>query len=100
MTPAGSPWSNGIVERHNRTLTEILHKVNSDDPDMDLETAIVRSVNTKNILTNVHGFSSHQLVYGVNLHLPTSLNDNLQASVEGSWGDHWTGWCCGVSETW
>lgn len=81
-TPAYSPWSNGLIERHNRTLTEILNKVGCDK-SLDLETALAWSVNAKNTLDNVHGFSSHQLVYGHNPCLPSTLTDELPA-LEGT----------------
>ncbi|PIK59085.1 hypothetical protein BSL78_03967 [Apostichopus japonicus] len=81
-TLAYSPWSNGLLERHNRTLTEILNKV-SCDPHMDLETALAWSVNAKNSLANIHGFSPYQLVYGTTPCLPTTLTDDLPA-LEGT----------------
>lgn len=30
QTAAYNPWSNGLLERHNQTLTEILMKVTTD----------------------------------------------------------------------
>lgn len=81
-TPAYSPWSNGILERHNRTLSEILSKV-KHDTTLDWQTALAWSVNAKNCLCNVHGFSAHQLVYGENPNLPSVLIDDLPA-LEGS----------------
>ncbi len=81
-TPAYSPWSNGILERHNKTLTEILDKV-KDGNNIDLETALAWAVNSKNSLCNVHGYSSHQLVYGGNPNLPTTLTDKPPA-LEGT----------------
>ena len=38
-TAAYSPWSNRLLERHNETLTEILHKVKADK-HCDWETAL------------------------------------------------------------
>lgn len=81
-TPAESPWSNGLLERHNRTLTDILNKVKCDQ-SIDLETALAWSVSAKNCLNNTHGYSSHQLVYGANPNLPTTLTDKSPA-LEGT----------------
>ena len=39
MTAAFSPWSNGLVERHNATLASILHKVLAEQ-DINMETAL------------------------------------------------------------
>lgn len=81
-TAAYSPWSNGICERHNLTLSEIVKKVKEDRKcswDMALQWALM----AKNSLSNVHGFSAHQLVFGTNPNLPSVLNDKLPA-LEGT----------------
>ena len=46
-TAGYSPWSNGTVERHNRTLGQMLDKVLDDTP-CDLPTAVAWCVNAKN----------------------------------------------------
>ena len=56
-TAAYSPWSNGLVERHNATLAEILHKVKEEDNYNDIETALCWALQAKNSLDNVHVFS-------------------------------------------
>ena len=72
-TTAGySPWSNGIVERHNATLTETLMKMR-EDTDLSWETAISWAINAKNSLLNVHGFSPYQIVYGRNPNQPSTI---------------------------
>ena len=49
-TTAGySPWSNGVVERHNATLTETLNKMR-ENSNLSWETAISWAVNAKNSL--------------------------------------------------
>ena len=55
-TSAYSPWSNGLVERHNATLVEILHKVMAEKHS-DIETALCWTLQAINSLDNVHGFS-------------------------------------------
>ena len=82
-TTAGySPWSNGLLERHNQTLTEIMHKVKTDK-QCDWETALNWALMAKNALDNVHGYSSYQLVYGRNPNLPSVLT-NKPPALEGT----------------
>ena len=89
-TTAGySPWSNGIVERHNATLTETLMKM-KEDTDLSWETAISWAVNAKNSLLNVHGFSPYQIVYGRNPNLP-SVIVNKPPALEGETMCHFMG---------
>ena len=75
-TAAESPWSNGLVERHNQTLANMVNKV-LDDTNCGLEIALAWSVNAKNSLHNVHGFSPYQLALGYNPKLPSTLNNEL-----------------------
>ena len=46
-TAAYSPWSNDLIERHNQTLTEILHKVKADN-GCDWDTALTWALMAKN----------------------------------------------------
>ena len=77
-TPSYSPWSNGLCERHNQTLTNILLKIR-EDTKCDWETALAWAINAKNTLINNNGFSPAQLVYGRNPNLPTILTAQLPA---------------------
>lgn len=77
-TAAESPWSNGLVERHNATLAETLRKVMAENKT-DLETALAWTVNAKNSLANVHGFSPAQLAIGSNPQLPNVHEDKMPA---------------------
>ena len=94
-TTAGySPWSNGVVERHNATLTDTLKKVR-ESSDLSWETAICWAVNAKNSLLSVHGFSPYQIVYGRNPNLPSTIV-NKPPALEGEtiskvMGKHLTG---------
>lgn len=81
-TAAYSPWSNDLLERHNRTLTEILLKLRAEN-DCDWETALNWRLMAKNSLHNVHGFSPYQLVYGRNPNLPSVLT-NRPPALEGT----------------
>lgn len=76
-TTAYSPWRNGLLERHNRTLTEILLKLRAEN-DCDWETALNWELMAKHSLHNVHGFSPYQLVYGCNPNLPSVLTNRPQ----------------------
>ena len=69
-TPAESPWSNGVVERHNQTIGEMVMKLR-EDTKCSMETAVAWSVSAKNALTNIHGFSPAQLVLGYIPSLPS-----------------------------
>ena len=77
-TAAESPWSNGIVERHNAVLADILTKV-MDDNKSTVDVALPWSLNAKNSLHSSSGFSPNQLVMGRNPNLPSILNNKLPA---------------------
>ena len=80
-TAAESPWSNGICERHNQTLTESMQKVR-DDQKCDVKIALACALIAKNSLLNITGFS-HQIVFGRNPKIP-SLFDATASSLEGT----------------
>ena len=77
-TAAESPWSNGICERHNAVLADMIRKV-IHDTGCNIDLAVSWSVNAKNSLANVHGFSPYQLVFGKNPKLPNVLYDKPPA---------------------
>ena len=77
-TAAESPWSNGLNERHNGILGEMVKKT-LEDTGCDFEVALFWAVSAKNTLHSVNGFSPNQLVFGRNPNLPAFLNDNLPA---------------------
>ena len=55
-TAAESPWSNGLVERHNAVLGLAVSKI-VDDKKCDLELATTWAISAKNALKNVNGYS-------------------------------------------
>ena len=57
MTATESPWSNGLVERHNGVLGNIVRKMMSGKPNCSLETGVAWSMAAKNSLKNVYEFS-------------------------------------------
>lgn len=81
-TPAYSPWSNGVCERHNMILTDILKKLKSDTAS-DWDTCLAWALSAKNSLVNNSGFSPCQIVFGNNPNLPSILTDGLSALEEG-----------------
>lgn len=86
-TAAYSPWSNGLTERHNQTLSEIIMKVKSSN-GCDWDTALDWALMAKNTMQNVHGYSPHQLVFGQNPNLPSVLTDKPPA-LEGTTKSEW-----------
>ena len=83
-TAAQSPWSNGLVERHNGVLACTLDKIMEECDD--LTTALSWAIHAKNGLANVHGFSPAQLTLGYNPQLPSVLHNKAPAleAFEGS----------------
>ena len=79
-TPAESPWSNGVVERHNLILTEAFEKsrLSGASPDVSLQHAIY----AKNCLSNHSGFSAYQLVFGRLPRVPNVTEHKLPALGE------------------
>ena len=69
-TAAESPWSNGLVERHNFVLSDKLDKILHDN-NCDFDLVIAWAVNAKNSLSNIHGFSPYQVAIGTNPKLPS-----------------------------
>lgn len=80
-TAAESPWSNGINERHNGLLGEMVMKT-MEDTGCTLDVALSWAVCAKNSLANVNGYSPHQLVFGRNPNTPSILHDKLPALEE------------------
>ena len=80
--PANSPFSNGLLERHNAVLTETLLKVR-DEYKLDWETLLGWAINAENNLQSVRGFSPFQLVFGRNPNPPKILEEKPPA-LEGT----------------
>ena len=77
-TAAEAPWSNGITERHNALIGSMIDKL-IDSQHCSLEMALAWSVNAKNSLSNVYGYSPYQLVFGKNPNVPSILTDKTPA---------------------
>ena len=78
ITAAESPFSNGIVERHNATLYEAMSKT-LKDVKCEPELALAWALSAKNALQNRGGYSPNQLVFGYNTNLPTVFTDESPA---------------------
>lgn len=78
-TGAEAPWSNGMCERHNGLIALNVKKVVSDC-NCALSTALGWALSAKNSLTNVHGFSPNQLVFGRNPNFPCVLQNKPPAN--------------------
>ena len=79
-TPAESPCSNEICERHNAIITKMLLKV-KNDCQCNWETALAWAFSAKNCLINVNGFSPYQIVFGKNITLPSIFTDQPSADL-------------------
>ena len=71
---AESPFSNGMVERHHRVLTELAIKTKADT-NCSWEIALSWSLNAKNSMQMYGGFSAYQLSIGRNPSLPNVINN-------------------------
>ena len=80
-TAAESPWSNGIVERLNAVLGNMVSKI-SEDANCDVHTALAWAVSARNAFDNNGGFSPNQLVFGFNPTIPNVFNNKLPALEE------------------
>ena len=81
-TTAGeSPWSNGTVEKHNGLIGQSIDKI-CEEADCPLDVALAWAVSAKNSLSNVHGYSPNQMVFGRNPNYPCVLT-NYPPALEG-----------------
>ena len=83
LTAGESPFSNGLVERHNLVLSDMLDKV-LNDIDCGIDIGIAWCVNAKNSLQNIHGFSPFQLSIGKNPTFPVAIDNQLPALTQTS----------------
>ena len=72
QTAAESPWSNGICERHNAIIENMVEKVMCESK-CSIDVALAWAVSAKNSLHNSYGYSPNQLVFGRNPNLPASF---------------------------
>ena len=80
-TGVESPWSNGIVEKHNGIIGNMMEKVLSDG-GCSLEVALAQCLSAANALLNSYGYSSDQLIFGYNPNF-LSVTENKLPALEG-----------------
>ena len=80
-TAAESPWSNGLCERHNAVLADMLDKV-IEEKQCASEIALCRVIHAKNSLSNVHGISPYQIAIGFTPKMSSVLADSPPALKE------------------
>ena len=76
-TGAESPSSNGVVEKYNGIIGNMMEKVLSD-VGCSLEVALAWCLSAKNALLNSYGYSPNQLVFGYNPNFPSVSQINYQ----------------------
>ena len=69
-TATESPWSSGLIERHNGVLGNTMKKMMSEKRNYSLETNVAWAIAAKITLKYVYGFSLNQLVSGKKPQLP------------------------------
>ena len=77
-TAAESPWQNGITERHNAIISNMVDRI-LEDVNCSIEVALAWALSAKNSLKNVFGYSPNQLVFGKNPNLPTVIGSEPPA---------------------
>ena len=82
-TAAEAPFSNGIVERGNRTLYEAFCKT-LEDVCCSRSTALAWATSAKNSLETYLGYCPNQLVFGQNKNMPSVLTYKLPSISRGS----------------
>jgi hypothetical protein len=76
---ADSPFQNGLCERVHAVTDMMLLKLQNDNPGVSLDVLLCWANMARNSMQMWHGFSSNQLVFGVNPNLPNIMCDNVPA---------------------
>ena len=80
-TAAESPWSNGVCERLNGVLGNLVMKI-LDDEKCDIQMALAWAVSARNAYDNNSGYSPNQLVFGFNPAIPNIYNSDIPGLEE------------------
>ena len=83
VTAAESPFSNGLVERHNFIIAVMINKT-LQESQFSLDLALSWYLNPRNSLTNIHGFLPFQLALGQNSKLLPTFIDKPPALTPSS----------------
>ena len=68
-TAAESLWQNGITERYNAIISNVVDRI-LEDVNCSIVVALAWAISAKNSLKNVFGYSPNQLVFAKNPNLP------------------------------
>ena len=68
-TAAESLWQNGITERHNAIISNMVDRI-LEDVNCSIDVALAWATSAKNSLKNIFGYSPNQLVFAKNPNLP------------------------------
>ena len=82
VTAAEPPFSNGLAERYNFIITDMMDKVLEESQHLDMDLALAWCLNAKNSLANVHGFSPFHLAFGQNPKLRSTFTDKPLALLQ------------------
>ena len=82
VTTAESPFSNGLAERHNFIIADMMDKVKEESQHLGMYLTLAWCPNAKNSIANVHGFSPFQLVSGQNPKLPSTFTNKSPALLQ------------------
>ena len=89
-TGAESPFQNGLCERNHAVTDMILCKLQAQYRDTPLNILLKWATMAKNSMQMWAGFSSHQLVFGINPNLPNVMNNPIPALENGDYCKSYT----------
>ena len=72
-TGAESPFQNGLNERIHSVTDLMLKKIEAEHPEVSLEVKLAWASTARNSLQMWHGYSSNQIVLGINPNLPNIM---------------------------
>ena len=75
---AESPWSNGVVEKHNGGIGNMMEKVLSN-VKFTFDNVLAWCFRAKNYLLSSYGYNPNEIVFGYNPNFPPVLNNLLPA---------------------
>ena len=86
-TGAEAPWQNGLCEKVHQVTDMIMLKLQASYPEAELDYILAWANMVRNSMQMYQGYSSHQLVFGINPNLPNILQDRLPAMSENTSSD-------------
>ena len=80
-TESFAPFSNGVVERHNGLVKEMLKAIDRSGENFDFKQSLALVCYAKNCYLDRYGFSPFQRVFGRNPPVPNFSNENNKIIV-------------------